>query len=91
MDEVYLNVSRLAPPEPMTKILKSLSALESEQYLKVSHRRQPFPLFPILLENNWAYRVLVHSDDHVSIFIFHEQDADKFDKLGLLALSQGIE
>lgn len=89
MNEVFLNVSHLAPPEPMTEILKSLSSLASDQYLKVNHRRQPFPLFPILAENNWGYRVLVNSDDQVTIFIFHQQNADKFDKLGLIKLAKG--
>jgi len=46
--ECNLDVSHLEPPEPMEKILASISALQSGQYLRVLIHRDPIPLYPIL-------------------------------------------
>lgn len=79
MNRVYLDVSHLAAPEPMTKIVEALSHLTFGQYLKVKHRRQPFPLFSILKENDWECLDEVHGNEHISLFIFHKNDIGLFD------------
>lgn len=55
MDEIYLDVSELAPPDPMTKILMALAELQSGQYLRVAHSREPIPLYEKLQVAGWGY------------------------------------
>ncbi len=55
MQEVVIDVSELAPPEPMTAILMALAKLKAQHYLKVLHRREPFPLYPKLVAAGWNY------------------------------------
>jgi len=55
MELITIDVSDLAPPEPMTEILKSLSSLLPLQCLKVIHSREPFPLYQKLAEAGWDY------------------------------------
>ncbi|WDE03370.1 DUF2249 domain-containing protein [Thalassomonas viridans] len=55
MDEIYLDVSELAPPDPMTKILMALVELKTGQYLKVAHSREPVPLYEKLREAGWGF------------------------------------
>jgi len=78
MEQVTLNVSGLAPPEPMTKIVLALSNLQKLQYLKVIHRRQPFPLFERLLAGGWGYVCNEISEQRFIIYIYHLRDQGKF-------------
>ena len=50
MQLVSVDVSELAPPEPMTVILTALASLELDHCLLVTHRRQPFPLYEKLIQ-----------------------------------------
>ena len=54
MEFVAVDVSELAPPEPMTVILTALANLEQGDCLFVTHRRQPFPLYEKLTQAGWA-------------------------------------
>jgi len=47
-----------------------LAQLPAEQYLKVIHRRQPFPLFEQLLKSGWDYQCNELSDELFHIYIF---------------------
>ena len=55
--EIVLDVHDLQPPQPMEKAIDALDKLTDGEYLKMIHRMQPFPLFNILTENNFKYRV----------------------------------
>lgn len=65
-----VDVSELAPPEPMTVILTALAGLKKGYCLLVTHRRQPFPLYEKLVQAGWAYHCEVHDDDNISLFIY---------------------
>lgn len=54
---IYLDVSLLAPPEPMQAILSQLKNLKNNQFLKIKHSRKPIPLLAILDEQGvkWHY------------------------------------
>ncbi len=50
-------MSGLPPPQPMTEILAALRTLGADEYLVVRHRREPFPLYPMLQELGFAWQV----------------------------------
>lgn len=70
---IKLDVSQLAPPEPMTVILTHLAKLVEGECLLIKHRRQPFPLYEKLSEAGFLYHCEVHTDDNISLFIFHQK------------------
>lgn len=72
MEIVSIDVSQLAPPEPMKEILLALSALSPEQCLEVKHSRQPFPLYEKLLAASWCYhcQLTEQGKGHEQIFLY---------------------
>ncbi|MFW2374371.1 MAG: DUF2249 domain-containing protein [Gammaproteobacteria bacterium] len=73
--EIVLDVHNLQPPEPMEKAIDALDTLAAGEYLKMIHRMQPFPLFNILTENNFKYRVMP-GDKGFNIYIWKMDDKD---------------
>ena len=55
--EIILDVHEMQSPEPMEVVMKGLESLQQGEYLKMLHRMQPFPLYDILLENGFRYKV----------------------------------
>lgn len=80
MQVIPLDVSELAPPEPMSAILHSLSNLADNCCLQVKHRREPFPLYEKLAEAGFAYHCVVHSQDSVTLYIYHDGDVESFEQ-----------
>ncbi len=68
---VKVDVSGLEPPEPMTVILSHLATLSEGECLQVEHRRQPFPLYEKLAAAGFAYHCVVHSQDKITLYIYH--------------------
>lgn len=54
--ERVLDVSGLEPPEPLERILDALDQLGAEDWLRVRHRREPFPLYAFLQRLGYAWR-----------------------------------
>jgi len=63
--EIIVDVHELQPPEPMQRALDALDTLAEGQYLKIIHRMQPFPLYDILSDNGFKYKVV---DGEVRVF-----------------------
>lgn len=55
LDVIPIDVSELEPPEPMERILAHLQQLQTGQLLRVRHRREPFPLYPLLEQAGFEY------------------------------------
>lgn len=72
---IVLDVHNLQPPEPMQMAIDALDKLAAGEYLKMIHRMQPFPLFNILTENNFKYRV-IPGDKGFDIYIWKMDDKD---------------
>ena len=68
---ITVDVSALAPPEPMTVILTHLSTLTQQECLLVKHRRQPFPLYEKLEQAGFSYHCVIHDQDDISLYIYH--------------------
>lgn len=73
--EIMLDVHDLQPPGPMEQALDALDKLAAGEYLKMVHRMQPFPLFNILTENNFRYRVKP-GEKGFDIYIWKMSDTD---------------
>lgn len=57
-----IDVSTLAAPEPMERILDVLEALPPGGRLKVLIHREPFPLYEILDRRGYAHRTVRRPD-----------------------------
>jgi uncharacterized protein (DUF2249 family) len=77
---ITVDVSALTPPEPMTVILMHLSTLTTQECLLIKHRRQPFPLYEKLNDAGFSYHCLVHSQDDITLYVFHQKTQTVFDK-----------
>lgn len=75
---VLLDVRELAPPEPMTAILSALAILAPQQILKVSHRREPFPLYERLEAADWCHHCKKINEDLYVIHIFKHENKSIF-------------
>jgi uncharacterized protein (DUF2249 family) len=74
MEIIAVNVSVLAPPEPLQMILSSLATLPNGAVLKVVHRREPFPLYEQLIANGWLYHSKQVAKESFEIYIANERD-----------------
>jgi uncharacterized protein (DUF2249 family) len=54
---VLLDVRLLPAPEPFRLIMESLATLPAGACLKVLHRREPFPLYPVLARSGFSVTV----------------------------------
>lgn len=78
---ITVDVSTMAPPEPMVVILAHLAELTVQECLLVTHRRQPFPLYEKLKEAGFSYHCEVHAQDDISLYIFHQSSQCIFDEM----------
>ena len=53
--EYRLDVSEQEPPEPLENILAHLENLAEGDWLRVQHSREPYPLYSLLREMNFAW------------------------------------
>ncbi len=72
--EVLLDVSELAPPEPLTLTLEAAEQLQPGQYLRMLHRREPCMLFGHLDDNHFKYYQRKGTTSAVEVFIWAEDD-----------------
>lgn len=84
METRDIDVSELAAPEPMQVILSELAILPKDMILKVTHSRQPWPLYERLVDNGWLYECDVINDDAVIIYIANEGVKKAFIKFWLI-------
>lgn len=69
-----LDVSYLEPPEPMERILEQLGELNEGDFLSITHRREPFPLFTLIEKDGFSWRCTEESPDHFQIYIWRASD-----------------
>ncbi len=74
--EILLDVSDLEPPEPLTLTLDTAEELQSGQYLRMLHRRDPCMLYGNLTENGFKYFQREGATTAVELFIWRENDAE---------------
>ena len=55
MAEIQLDVSELEPCEPLELTLNAVSTLQTGDWIRVYHRREPFPLYTLLKEQGFCW------------------------------------
>ncbi len=71
--EIVLDVHDLPPPAPFDVVMEKLPHLKPGEYIKMLHRMQPFPLYDILLENGFRYKV-IDGEFGFDIYIWQAKD-----------------
>ncbi|HKK14055.1 MAG TPA: DUF2249 domain-containing protein [Gammaproteobacteria bacterium] len=74
--EIRLDVSALAAPEPLERVLEALETLQPGQYVRMLHRREPFPLYGMLTEDGFLYLTRPGQSAAYEIFIWHREDPE---------------
>ena len=69
-DIIPIDVSELEPPEPMERILTHLRLLQAGQLLRVRHRREPFPLYPMLEQAGYKHWCMSSGTEAFLIYIW---------------------
>jgi uncharacterized protein (DUF2249 family) len=70
-----LDVSQLEPCEHLERILSTIPDLQPGEYLRVLHRMEPHPLYPILTENGYTWLTQQGRDVPVELYIWRNRDA----------------
>lgn len=65
-----LDVRDLEPPEPMERVLDALPELVEGERLCMIHRREPYPLYPILRRDGYRYETSLTPDGDYQIIIW---------------------
>jgi uncharacterized protein (DUF2249 family) len=72
--ELYLDVRGLPPCEPMERILASSDQLLPGQCLHALLSREPLPLFPILQQRGFDWRVVAVEEGRCELLIWRSGD-----------------
>ncbi len=72
--EHHLDVSLLEPCEPMERILTAIKDLPEGDYLRVIHRREPYPIYPMLEQAGFVWRTESCGPSEFRIFIWRRGD-----------------
>lgn len=71
-----LDVSDLEPCEPLERILATIPNLQTGEYLRVLHRMEPHPLYPILTREGYAWLTQEGRDVvQIEVYIWRNTDA----------------
>ncbi len=72
--ERRIDVSGLEPCEPLERTLAAAAELAPGEYLRVLHRREPLPLFPLLEKLGCAWRCQPGSVTPYEVLIWRADD-----------------
>lgn len=72
--ERVVDVSELEPPEPLERILDGLAEMPPGDWLKVLHRREPFPLYGMLRNMGYVWSTVPGVKTAIEIFIWPEHE-----------------
>ncbi len=73
--ERVLDVSEHEAPEPFRMAIEAIHQLGDGEYLRMCHRREPFPLYAALGEMGFSYRVKEGTHTRYEILIWRASDA----------------
>lgn len=69
-----MDTRELPSPEPLERVLNTLSELKEGSYIKMIHRMEPALLFPILKNNGFDYLLRRGEGDEIRLYIFLRGD-----------------
>jgi uncharacterized protein (DUF2249 family) len=73
--EVILDVSAMACPEPLDRVLEAIDQLKPGCYLHMLHWREPVLLFPILEKRGFTYQTCKREEKDYKLLIWRKSDA----------------
>ena len=82
--ETTLDARDMAPPEPFDKATEILRQLQPGQYLRMLHRRVPYPLFEFCRGLSLAYAVQEEASAACEIIIYFPADECALKEEGVL-------
>ena len=82
--ETTLDARDLAPPEPFDKATAILRQLQPGQYLRMLHRRVPYPLFEFCQALSLAYTVTEDAAGACEVIIYFSADEQALRQEGIL-------
>ena len=74
--EHILDVSHLEPCEPLERILATIPNLQAGEYLRVLHRMEPQPLYPILTQKAYAWLTQEGKGVQIEVYIWRNTDSE---------------
>ena len=72
--ERTLDVSTLEPCEPLERTLDAVAELAPGEVLRVLHRREPHPLYPMLEQLGCAWRIRPGTSTPYELLIWRADD-----------------
>ena len=82
--EHFLDVRDLDPPEPLMRALDAAQALLPGDYLRMLHRREPFPLYRLLEQDGFHHLTRRSTDSPFELLIWRATDAAAEQAVGQL-------
>ncbi len=80
--EVVCDVQELPPPEPMTAVLQALESLSDGHYVRMLHRMEPVPLYALLADMGYVYRLHLQGEAPYEIMIHRIGDSLAQSRIG---------
>lgn len=68
-NEILIDARWLEPPEPLEKVMATLSLLRPGQSIRLLLHREPFPLYPLLAERGYGHDTTAQADGSYVILI----------------------
>lgn len=84
LTEILLDARELEPPEPFERACDILAQLKPGEYLKMLHRRIPYPLLASCASLSLQHVVTALSPEQYQVVIFFDSDCVALKKAGLL-------
>jgi TusA-related sulfurtransferase len=69
IDEILIDARGLEPPEPMERVMQALALLRPGQGIRFLLHREPFPLYPLLVERGFRHETQMQADGSYVILI----------------------
>jgi len=82
--ETTLDARDMAPPEPFDRATAILRQLQPGQYLRMLHRRVPYPLFEFCRTMSMAYSVNEDAASACEIIIYFSTDEQALQQGGII-------
>lgn len=74
--ERRIDVRELEPPEPLELALEMVHSLRPGEYLRMLHRREPYPLYRLLEQDGFRYSLYTGGDSPFEILIWRAGDSE---------------
>jgi TusA-related sulfurtransferase len=67
--EILVDARGMEPPQPMEMVMQTLALLRPGQSIRLLLHREPFPLYPILIQHGYRYDTRMEADGSYVILI----------------------